>query len=84
MKILRNDEIQLLRTGEIADTRVRHIGGLVSRHHVVPDTHFTFRSPPLFLRASVFCSNRNSRALAAAARSTLLLAFSLFSNSPTG
>ena len=37
---IREDEIKLLRGGEIADARVGDIGGLVSRHHIVPYTHF--------------------------------------------
>lgn len=37
----RNDEIELLRTGEIANARVRYIGRLVRRHHIVPYTHLS-------------------------------------------
>lgn len=42
---LRNNEIEVLRAGEIADARVSDVGGLVSRDDVVPYTHlllFTF------------------------------------------
>jgi hypothetical protein len=86
MDLLRNDEIELLRTGEIADTRVRHIGGLVSSHHIVPYTHLHFQiSPSLSLRVCVLLEG-NERALAAPALSSVLLfrlrfwPFSLFSN----
>lgn len=41
-RAFRDDEIELLRGGEIADARVGHIRRLVSRHHVVPYTHFFF------------------------------------------
>lgn len=37
----RNDEIELLRAGEVADARVSNVGRLVRRHHVVPYTHFS-------------------------------------------
>lgn len=35
----RDDEIEFLRAGEIADAGVGDVGGLVSRHDVVPYTH---------------------------------------------
>lgn len=38
-KGLRYNEVELLRAGEIAHARVGHVGRLVSRNDVVPDTH---------------------------------------------
>jgi len=78
MDLLRNDEIELLRTGEIADTRVRHIGGLVSSHHIVPYTHLHFQiSPSLSLRVCVLLEG-NERALAAPALSSVFVVPSPF------
>lgn len=37
---LRNDEIELLRTGEISDAGMSYVRRLVSRHHIIPYTHF--------------------------------------------
>lgn len=35
----RDDEIELLGAGEIADAGVGDVGGLVGRHHVIPHAH---------------------------------------------
>lgn len=44
----RNDEIELLRAGEVADAGVGDVGRFVCGYDVVPRTHFfTFRSLPL-------------------------------------
>lgn len=37
---LRNDEIKFLRSSEIAHAGMSYIGWLVSRHYIVPYTHF--------------------------------------------
>lgn len=42
----RNDEVELVRSGEIADAGVGDIGGLVSRHDVVPDAHLRLSLSP--------------------------------------
>ena len=44
---IRDDEVELLRVGEVADAGVRHVGGLVRRHYIIPATHCA----PLFLAA---------------------------------
>lgn len=36
---LRDDEVELLGAGEVADAGVGDVGRLVSRHHVVPHAH---------------------------------------------
>ena len=36
---LRDDKIEVLGAGEISDTGMGNVGGLVSRDHVVPNTH---------------------------------------------
>ena len=36
---IRDDEVELLRVGEVADAGVRHVGGLVRRHYIIPATH---------------------------------------------
>lgn len=46
-KGLRDDKVELLGTGKVADAGMRDVGWLVSRYHVVPDTHFLlFAAPP--------------------------------------
>ena len=45
-RAFRDDEIEVLRTGEIADAGVGDVGGFVSRDDVVPYSH---RSLLLFL-----------------------------------
>ncbi len=40
MSRIRDDEVELLRVCEVADTGVSHIGGLVRRHHIIPTAHF--------------------------------------------
>lgn len=41
----RDDEVELVRAGEVADAGVGDIGGLVGRHHVIPHTHLRLVSP---------------------------------------
>lgn len=36
---IRDDEVELLRVGEVSDAGVRHVGGLVRRHYIIPATH---------------------------------------------
>lgn len=50
---VRDNEIELLRAGKIADTRVSNISGLVSRDDVVPYAHFG-RVKRVFLGAIAF------------------------------
>lgn len=38
-RAFRDDEIELVRAGEVADAGVGDVGGLVGRHHVVPHAH---------------------------------------------
>lgn len=38
----RNDEIEVLRTGEIPNAGMSYIRGLVSGHHVIPYTHVSY------------------------------------------
>ncbi len=65
---IRDDEVELLRVCEVADTGVSHIGGLVRRHHIIPTAHFfpqlqqtpcSLPSAILFLRKSVAKSPRS-------------------------
>lgn len=42
----RNDEIEVLRTGEVADARMGDVGGLVRRDDVVPYAHLQASKDP--------------------------------------
>ena len=44
-----------MRAGEIADTGVVHVGGLVSRNHVVPDAHLLLLLLLLLLLSLSLC-----------------------------
>ena len=46
-KGLRYNEVELVRSGEIADTGVGDISGLVSRNDVVPDAHLRLQLRPV-------------------------------------
>ncbi|RWW05190.1 hypothetical protein GW17_00031549, partial [Ensete ventricosum] len=46
VEALRDDEVELLGAGEVADARVCDVGRLLSRHHVVPHAHLRRRRRP--------------------------------------
>lgn len=50
----RNDEIEFLRAGEIADARVSNVCRLVSRNDVVPYTHRCFSSARCSMESLIF------------------------------
>lgn len=55
-KGIRNDKIELLRTGEIANTGMCNICWFVSRNHVVPYTHLVSSLFPLYLQTLILVS----------------------------
>ena len=55
----RDDEIEVLRTGEISDAGVSNVGRFVSSDNIVPCTHLSLLLNILFFFAlHTFCANR--------------------------